>query len=67
MRAVNQSVGRAIRHKDDYAVIILLDSRYCTKPMIKNKLSDWIKSRFQTCDNFSLALSQIKSFFNDKH
>ena len=27
MKAVNQSVGRAIRHKDDYAAIIFLDHR----------------------------------------
>ena len=27
MKAVNQSVGRAIRHKEDYAAIIFLDHR----------------------------------------
>jgi Rad3-related DNA helicase len=28
MKAVNQSVGRAIRHKEDYATIIFLDHRW---------------------------------------
>lgn len=42
MRAVNQSVGRAIRHRKDYAVIVLLDQRY-SLPRIINKLPKWIR------------------------
>lgn len=43
MRAVNQSVGRAIRHINDYAVIVLIDRRYATN-RIQAKLPGWIKS-----------------------
>lgn len=42
MRAVNQSIGRAIRHQRDFASILLLDRRYTT-PRISNKLPGWIK------------------------
>ena len=42
MRAVNQSIGRAIRHRKDYASIILLDRRYDSQ-RIKEKLPGWIK------------------------
>ncbi|KKA29146.1 hypothetical protein TD95_004251 [Thielaviopsis punctulata] len=42
MRAVNQSIGRAIRHKNDYATIILADRRYGTA-RIQEKLPGWIR------------------------
>jgi chromosome transmission fidelity protein 1 len=43
MRAVNQCVGRAIRHKSDYAAIMMLDRRYGTR-RIQDKLPKWIRS-----------------------
>jgi len=43
MRAVNQSIGRAIRHKGDYAAIVLVDGRYKGEG-IREKLPAWIKS-----------------------
>lgn len=42
MRAVNQSIGRAIRHQKDFASIILLDRRYDSQ-RIKEKLPGWIQ------------------------
>ncbi|KAJ2694989.1 ATP-dependent DNA helicase chl1 [Coemansia sp. RSA 1285] len=41
MRAVNQSIGRAIRHRGDYAAIVFLDCRYA-EPQIAGKLPAWI-------------------------
>ncbi|CUS10396.1 unnamed protein product [Tuber aestivum] len=45
MRAVNQSIGRAIRHREDYAVIALIDRRYSTE-RIASKLPKWIQNGF---------------------
>jgi chromosome transmission fidelity protein 1 len=42
MRAVNQSVGRAIRHREDYAAIIMIDRRFGSQ-RIKGKLPEWIQ------------------------
>ena len=42
MRAVNQCIGRAIRHRNDYAAIVLIDRRYETQ-RIQGKLPAWIR------------------------
>jgi chromosome transmission fidelity protein 1 len=42
MRAVNQAIGRAIRHKGDWASILLFDARYAQQ-RVQAKLPGWIK------------------------
>ena len=67
MRAVNQSIGRAIRHKADYASIIMLDKRYST-PRIQTKLPAWIKSALisdSDSRSFSDVISSIIDFFSN--
>lgn len=64
-KAVNQSIGRAIRHSSDYAAIILLDHRY-TRPLQQAQLPNWINKRFQACDNFGQAVKTVSNFFNGK-
>lgn len=65
MRAVNQSIGRAIRHQNDYAAIILIDERY-EKLSVNSKLSDWIRSRFRHPNHHQEAISLIEKFFKHK-
>ena len=62
MKAVNQSIGRAIRHKNDYATILLLDHRY-DRPNILNLLPDWIQSQVQICDKFGPVMAKLTKFF----
>ncbi|KAK6335364.1 ATP-dependent DNA helicase chl1 [Orbilia brochopaga] len=58
MRAVNQSIGRAIRHRNDYAVILLLDRRFA-RESIWNKLPKWIRDgTTSTAASTSGAVSQ---------
>ncbi|XWW99862.1 hypothetical protein V2A60_007876 [Cordyceps javanica] len=68
MRAVNQSIGRAIRHRGDYAAIVLLDKRY-TGARIRSKLPGWIQGGLET-DSQEKGLGGIMgalgSFFRGK-
>jgi len=42
LRAVNQSVGRAIRHARDWATIVLMDARYPSDEAIARGLPSWL-------------------------
>ncbi|XP_066040310.1 ATP-dependent DNA helicase DDX11 isoform X3 [Chamaea fasciata] len=61
MKAVNQSIGRAIRHQKDFASILLLDHRY-TRPAIFNKLPQWIRERTQVKSAFGSAFAELRKF-----
>lgn len=68
MRAVNQSIGRAIRHKGDYAAIVLLDRRYAT-PRIEEKLPAWIRQGLVKGNEgrgFRDVIRDVGSFFDSK-
>lgn len=41
-RALNQCIGRCIRHIDDYGAVIFLDARY-ERPDSRYKLSGWVQ------------------------
>jgi chromosome transmission fidelity protein 1 len=64
MRAVNQCVGRAIRHKNDYAAILLLDRRYGGQ-RIQAKLPEWIRGSLEVSGARDLT-RQLKDFFAGK-
>jgi chromosome transmission fidelity protein 1 len=68
MRAVNQSIGRAIRHRGDYAAILLLDKRY-DSARINTKLPGWIRNglvKEPTSRNFGAAMTSLGTFFRSK-
>ncbi|CAM6114691.1 unnamed protein product [Calypogeia fissa] len=79
MKAVNQSIGRALRHIGDYAAILLVDVRYTNgssfsgggagarmKSGHASKLHGWIKDRFQITDRFGEVHKQLHQFFQYK-
>ena len=68
LRAVNQSVGRAIRHAKDYAAICLLDKRYTTDRRIQSGLPSWLTRGRTHCLGKSLSFQQhmdgLERFFD---
>jgi len=65
MKAVNQSVGRAIRHKEDYAAIIFLDHRFARSSII-SQLPSWISRHLRVAEKFGPTMPAIKTFFKSK-
>lgn len=65
VKGINQSIGRAIRHRNDYAAIILLDRRYSMKSSIKSGLSGWMRKSHFEYERFGPMFSELKAFFNE--
>ncbi|XP_047450348.1 Fanconi anemia group J protein [Mugil cephalus] len=62
-RALNQALGRCIRHKNDWGALILVDDRYRSNP---NKyitgLSKWVRQLVQHHDTFGNAMQSLVAF-----
>ncbi|XP_069471187.1 Fanconi anemia group J protein isoform X2 [Ambystoma mexicanum] len=62
-RALNQALGRCIRHKNDWGALILVDDRFRSNP---NKyitgLSKWVRQQVQHHATFSNALASLVEF-----
>lgn len=65
MKAVNQSIGRAIRHVNDYATVLLIDERY-QQARIQMKLPEWIRRSIKICDKYGAVQGSLVKFFKDK-
>ncbi|XP_076911660.1 regulator of telomere elongation helicase 1 homolog [Bidens hawaiensis] len=63
-RAVNQAVGRVIRHRHDHGAIIFCDERF-TKPNHQSQISLWIQPRIKCYTNFGDVVFTLTRFFRD--
>ncbi|KAF4045761.1 C3HC4 type (RING finger) zinc finger protein [Phytophthora infestans] len=61
-RAVNQAIGRVIRHRHDYGAIILLDERFALKQQ-QECLSKWLQPYCHTCRGYGEAHIGLTRFF----
>ena len=60
-RAVNQALGRIIRHKGDWGAIFLLDGRFSHGKQ-KDQLSHWVRPVHQSFSAFQQGLASFRDF-----
>uniref|UniRef100_T1GSC6 Regulator of telomere elongation helicase 1 homolog n=1 Tax=Megaselia scalaris TaxID=36166 RepID=T1GSC6_MEGSC len=65
-RAVNQAIGRVIRHRYDYGAILLCDMRF-NQSNQKNQLSSWIQGHLKGPQpkNFGSIIPELSKFFKN--
>ncbi|KAL0027241.1 hypothetical protein WJX77_006278 [Trebouxia sp. C0004] len=61
-RALNQAIGRCIRHRADYGAIMLFDDRF-RQPRYQKNLSRWVRGTITVQPSFDTALDSITQFF----
>ncbi|XP_077368002.1 regulator of telomere elongation helicase 1 isoform X3 [Festucalex cinctus] len=61
-RAVNQAIGRVIRHKDDYGAIFLCDQRFKNGDA-QSHLPSWVRPYVRFYDNFGNIVRDVCQFF----
>lgn len=61
-RAVNQAIGRVIRHRNDYGAILLCDSRFGSQSF-RQQLSSWLQPHVQSFSNFGNTYKGVIDFF----
>ncbi|CAO3639856.1 unnamed protein product [Cunninghamella echinulata] len=65
-RAINQALGRCIRHKNDWGAIILLEERFI-EPRNLNGLSKWIRKLCKIQDKgFGVAMEDLNKFIQNR-
>lgn len=63
MTVVNQCVGRAVRHRMDFAGIILMDKRFSRRSTME-QLPQFVKRNLRCCTRFDEVQREIHRFFH---
>ncbi|XP_038164925.1 regulator of telomere elongation helicase 1 [Cyprinodon tularosa] len=61
-RAVNQAIGRVIRHREDYGAIFLCDQRFKSSEA-RAQLPSWVKPYVRHYDGFGNIVRDVSQFF----
>lgn len=63
MCAVNQALGRCLRHKEDFGAMVLLDDRYCDDQKYQSMLSRWCRQAISVFDSAISLVESLQHFF----
>ncbi|XP_015423190.1 PREDICTED: regulator of telomere elongation helicase 1 isoform X6 [Myotis davidii] len=61
-RAMNQAIGRVIRHRHDYGAIFLCDHRF-TSADTRAQLPSWVRPHVQVYNHFGHVIRDVAQFF----
>ncbi|XP_049920560.1 regulator of telomere elongation helicase 1 isoform X3 [Epinephelus moara] len=61
-RAVNQAIGRVIRHKEDYGAILLCDQRFKSSDA-RTQLPSWVRPHVRLYGSFGNVIRDVSQFF----
>ncbi|KAL6882066.1 hypothetical protein ACP4OV_011538 [Aristida adscensionis] len=64
-RAVNQAVGRVIRHRHDYGAIIYCDERFAWQSY-QSQMSYWLRPHIKSYSKYGEVVQGLTRFFRDK-
>ncbi|KHN70606.1 Regulator of telomere elongation helicase 1 -like protein [Toxocara canis] len=63
LRAVNQAIGRVLRHKNDFGAVVLIDCRFCS--MDRKCFPAWMRDSLKNYKNFDTFEAVCAKFFKD--
>ena len=64
-RALNQALGRCIRHRKDWGAILMVDQRYAMNRRYVDSLSKWVRNGVTHYNNCQDVLTQLTQFRQD--
>uniref|UniRef100_A0A0K0EHR3 DNA 5'-3' helicase n=1 Tax=Strongyloides stercoralis TaxID=6248 RepID=A0A0K0EHR3_STRER len=69
-RALNQALGRCIRHRNDWGLIVMVDKRLYniieTNSPDKNKISKWVVENIRLFNKYEKFKNQMKQFVSER-
>uniref|UniRef100_A0AC34FAL1 DNA helicase n=1 Tax=Panagrolaimus sp. ES5 TaxID=591445 RepID=A0AC34FAL1_9BILA len=69
-RALNQALGRCLRHRNDWGAILLIDERFIEKANPKcpdsKKISRWVRHRLIRYNDHQSLLNALSVFVNER-